>query len=155
MSVVDRSERATAAPAEPWPLVGRGAELAVVECALADGRGVVLVGAPGVGKTRLAREAAALATEHGAYVERLVATRSAQAIPLGVFAHLTIEADPELTVNPIVSLRGQLVELAGTRRLVVVVDDARSRRVGRAAHAPMSSRRRARGGRSRQMRARS
>ena len=40
-----------------WPLVGRVQELIACERALGvTGGGVVLVGAPGVGKTRLARE---------------------------------------------------------------------------------------------------
>ena len=94
MAVVDRSpRREPSAPdsawaASAWPLVGRDAELRVLERTLREGAGAVVAGAPGVGKTRLLREAAATARDGGAYVERIVASRSAASIPLGAFAHL-------------------------------------------------------------------
>ena len=46
-----------------WPLVGRREELSIIEHTLSDRqyRGLLLAGAPGVGKTRLAREALAAA----------------------------------------------------------------------------------------------
>jgi MoxR-like ATPase len=52
-----------------WPLAGRAEELRYIEAAIrrVDGpRRVVLAGAAGVGKTRLAREALALLARRGA-----------------------------------------------------------------------------------------
>jgi DNA-binding SARP family transcriptional activator len=49
---------ATAAEAPLWPLVGRQRELAELTALLASGRLVTVLGAGGVGKTRLARQAA-------------------------------------------------------------------------------------------------
>ncbi|WP_405396683.1 BREX system ATP-binding domain-containing protein [Microbispora hainanensis] len=54
----------------PWPLVGRAAELATLEDLLAAAaRGIpqfaMLVGEPGIGKTRLSQELAARARERG------------------------------------------------------------------------------------------
>jgi hypothetical protein len=48
--------------------------------------GVVLAGAAGVGKTRLAREALVVAAQRGALTRWAVATASARALPLGAFA---------------------------------------------------------------------
>jgi DNA-binding CsgD family transcriptional regulator/tetratricopeptide (TPR) repeat protein/type II secretory pathway predicted ATPase ExeA len=56
--------------------------------ALRRGRAVVLAGAPGVGKTRLARAALDLAAAEGRTTRWVAATRSARTVPLGAFAHL-------------------------------------------------------------------
>lgn len=51
-----------------WPLTGRAEELRVISgltCHRDGPAGVVLAGAAGVGKTRLAREAPALAKKRG------------------------------------------------------------------------------------------
>ena len=51
-----------------WPLTGRAEELSVIADAFCPDRphvGVVITGSPGVGKTRLAREAMALAAQRG------------------------------------------------------------------------------------------
>ena len=71
-----------------WPLVGRDDELAVAAEAVAAGRGVVLTGAAGVGKTRLARELTARSAIDGARVEWIIATATAARVPLGAVAHL-------------------------------------------------------------------
>ncbi len=73
-----------------WPLAGRREELALFEEALerAGTSGVVLAGAAGVGKTRLAREALLAAQTNGWTTRWAVATRAAASIPLGAVAHL-------------------------------------------------------------------
>lgn len=82
------SIRTSVDPARPytavmggWPLTGRVEELALI-AASTDAAGVVLAGAPGVGKTRLAREAIACRRSEFRFV---VATASAQSVPLGAF----------------------------------------------------------------------
>ncbi|HEX4099041.1 MAG TPA: helix-turn-helix transcriptional regulator [Pseudonocardiaceae bacterium] len=75
--------------AATWPLTGRAEELSLIS-GLTRGRegptGVVLAGAAGVGKTRLAREALAAAQQRGVVTRWAVATASARALPLGAFA---------------------------------------------------------------------
>jgi DNA-binding CsgD family transcriptional regulator len=115
-------------PAQPsWPFVGREDELAWVSAARQDGSslGVVLSGAAGVGKTRLAREALGAAVADGAATEWVQATRAAASIPLGAFAALM----------PVGVHRGDRLELfqlcaealrerASSQRVVLGVDDA-------------------------------
>ncbi|MEJ3654569.1 LuxR C-terminal-related transcriptional regulator [Actinomycetes bacterium KLBMP 9759] len=105
-----------------WPLVGRDAELGFVVRGL-RGRGttggVVLAGAPGVGKTRLAREV--LAAAGRSTTRWVVATESARAVPLGCFGHLlrsAVVAGPGMIGNAADDLLG---EAPG---VVIGVDDA-------------------------------
>mgnify|MGYP003297867800 CR=1 FL=1 len=61
-----------------WPLVGRQAELEALVADISEARGgVVLAGAAGVGKTRLAREALVRVHAVGRDVEWVAATRAA------------------------------------------------------------------------------
>jgi DNA-binding CsgD family transcriptional regulator len=111
-----------------WPLVGRREELALCDQALtAPGMsGVVLAGAAGVGKTRLAREALADAEAKGWVARWAVATRAAASIPFGALAHLL----PGVGVaggDRLELFRGAaagLVKGAGGRGLALGVDDA-------------------------------
>jgi DNA-binding CsgD family transcriptional regulator len=106
-----------------WPLVGRRDELARIADARRSGAGgVLLVGPPGVGKTRLAIEALRQAEAGGAATAHVAATRSAAAIPLGALAPIL----PELTerMNPLIAGRQALRRLAGDRQLVLLGDDA-------------------------------
>ena len=68
---------------QAWPLVGRGQELTRIAAAIHRPlpAGVVLVGASGVGKTRLATEALNQARADGATVEWAVATEAAASQP--------------------------------------------------------------------------
>ena len=110
-----------------WPLTGRDAELRLVAEALADGSagGVVIAGPAGVGKTRLAAEAAELARAQGCAVEWVRASRSARSIPLGAFAALLPATDRRLPegVELLARARHALAERAAGRRLVLCVDD--------------------------------
>ncbi|MEA2221481.1 MAG: hypothetical protein QOJ35_4107 [Solirubrobacteraceae bacterium] len=70
-----------------WPLVGRERELERVRSVLCDGgRGVLLAGPAGAGKTRLAGECLAVAVVAGYVGLRLSATRAAASLPFGAFA---------------------------------------------------------------------
>jgi tetratricopeptide (TPR) repeat protein len=59
-------------PAGPWPFFGRERELAQLIEAIDSGERVLLMGPPGIGKTRLAREAAVAWASGGAPGERSV-----------------------------------------------------------------------------------
>lgn len=114
---------------EVWPLVGRTPEIALVERSLRDEVGVVIAGPAGVGKSRLAREAATIASALGHHLETVVATDAATVIPLGAFAHLdqgsTGDEDP-VFATPFAALRRRLLERAGGLPLLLLVDDAHS-----------------------------
>ena len=86
------------------------------------GGGVVLAGAAGVGKTRLAREA--MSAQRGGRCRRWVsATASGHALPFGAFATVLGEIDgtpTQLLGRAVSALQGS----AGGRELVLAVDDA-------------------------------
>src|SRR4051812_27685031 len=119
-----------------WPLIGRGAELEVILARIRDERpgGVVLAGAPGVGKTRLAPEARETGEGWGVATVRAVASRATSSIPFGAMAPL-LPPDADAAEDRLDLLRKAadgLSDRAGTmpggrpfeRRVVVVVDDA-------------------------------
>jgi DNA-binding CsgD family transcriptional regulator len=110
-----------------WPLVGRDRELEFVGGMLSDGSagGVVVAGAAGVGKTRLAAEVSRVAALRGCAVEWVRATRSAASIPLGAFAALLPPAGEGFArgAELLARARGALVARADGRRLVLCVDD--------------------------------
>ena len=70
-----------------WPLTGRSEEMRAIEAATvaSDVSGIVVCGAAGVGKSRIAREALSAAASRGCEVRWAVGTSSARAIPLGAF----------------------------------------------------------------------
>jgi predicted ATPase len=111
-----------------WPLVGRDRELRAAGAALGErsAGGVVVAGAAGVGKTRLAPEVARIAQSAGCAVEWVRATHSAASIPLGAFAALLPPREGGSGgggVELLARVRHALVERAGGRRLVLSVDD--------------------------------
>jgi DNA-binding NarL/FixJ family response regulator len=110
-----------------WPLIGRARELEmlVAACRDAGGRGAVLVGEAGVGKSRLAREALAAAQADGAHTIWIQASRSAAAVPLGALHELVPDtARSDDVVALMRRCTESLREAAGGRRVVLGVDDA-------------------------------
>jgi DNA-binding CsgD family transcriptional regulator/type II secretory pathway predicted ATPase ExeA len=111
-----------------WPLVGRREELDVIADCLGSDRptSVVIVGAAGVGKTRLALAAGAEAQKAGVIVlSPVLGTRAAAAIPFGAVAELLPEHDASTsgrqllrTVSASIRKRGQGNPVA------LIVDDA-------------------------------
>ncbi len=98
--------------------------MAAIEAAIAasDAAGVVIHGAAGVGKSRIAREALSAAESRGCECRWAVGTSSARAIPLGAF---TGWAPPGVT-DTVGLLRGVIESLTAASsgaRVVVCVDD--------------------------------
>jgi hypothetical protein len=84
---------------------------------------VVLAGAAGVGKTRLAGEALVAAERRGAAARWAAGTGASQGLPLGAFAALleTVGGDPAQVLRRATEA---LVAGAGRAGVVVAVDDA-------------------------------
>lgn len=107
-------------------LIGRDSELATIRRALSGAgqhSGVLIAGAAGVGKTRLAREALRRAGASGERIQWIVGTQSAQALPLGAFIGLLGEgmSDPLTNVRRVIE---SFVARQRRGRVVVGVDDA-------------------------------
>jgi len=123
----DSRSAAGSSPAAYWPLVGRSEELAFISALLQEGtRGIVLAGAAGVGKTRLAREILEEADARGYATAWATATRAAASIPYGALAHLLPEPGSE-TGGPLAFFQRAartLVEQAEGRSLALAIDDA-------------------------------
>ncbi len=110
----------------PWPFVGREDELRRIRDAMAGETGVVLAGAPGVGKTRLGYEAVTGADQRRHLSLWAAATAATTTIPLGALAPL-LPAELSAATSPLALLRSAtdaLLDRSGTRRLVLGVDDA-------------------------------
>ena len=117
---------------EDWPFVGRGTELAYLRELIGSEAcsGVVVAGAAGVGKSRIASEFLRWATEAGWGTARVTATRSAATQSFGAFASLlrSVGREEAGTVGDRAGLLRRcaidLTERAGGRRPVLVVDNA-------------------------------
>ena len=105
----------------PWPLTGRDEELRRVAAAIRRGAaGIVVAGPPGVGKTRLAREALAVAAGRDATVVWAQGSAAARPLPLGAFAGLL-----DVPAGDAAETIGRaLDQLARQQPLVLAVDDA-------------------------------
>ena len=107
-----------------WPLIGRSEEMRAIEAAIlaSDVSGIVVYGAAGVGKSRIAREALSAAESRGCEARLAVGTSSARAIPLGAF---TAWAQSGVT-DTVQLLRGVIESLtvaSSGATVVVAVDD--------------------------------
>ena len=109
-----------------WRLTGRAEELRAIAGVFSENRehvGVVIAGNPGIGKTRLAREAAAVAADTGWAVRWVVGTVTAQSIPLGSFAQWA-DGDDGNSLRLVRQVISSMTSVAGGERVLVAVDDA-------------------------------
>jgi AAA ATPase domain len=113
-------------PDVKWPLVGRVAELKHLSTLLHTDRGALLLaGAAGVGKTRLATECLDLATTRGFVPLRAPATHGAAGIPFGAFASLVPDLAPSTDLLEVLRKIADAVAGRGKGKPVaVLVDDA-------------------------------
>lgn len=108
------------------PLTGRESELATIRRVLGgvgNYSGVVIIGAAGVGKTRLAREVLVRAQAAGQHASWVVGTESARRIPLGAFS----ASLSDVTSDPLSSVRCLIESFSAPRcqgRMLIGVDDA-------------------------------
>ena len=67
-----------------WPLTGHSCEMRLIAIAISasDLSGIVVCGAAGVGKSRIAREALSSAASNGCEIRWAIGTSSARALPL-------------------------------------------------------------------------
>ena len=110
-----------------WPLIGRVRELESLVAARTNPRchGAVLIGAAGVGKSRLAREALSTAAADGACVQWVHATRSAATVPLGALTEIVPETARSDDVVALMRRSAEgLRDRADGRSIVLGVDDA-------------------------------
>jgi DNA-binding CsgD family transcriptional regulator/tetratricopeptide (TPR) repeat protein len=115
------------APTEQqWPLVGRDRELArVLACAKGARRGAVLAGPAGAGKTRLARECLDGIERLGYRPLWVTGAKATAALPLGAFAALLPDVDPNLRWGDMLRQVARSVGDAGDGAPVaLLVDDA-------------------------------
>lgn len=112
--------------ATQWPLVGRAQELAVIEDVVSDsGGGLVIAGAAGVGKTRLAQEALGMARAHGRAVEWLAATSASASIPFGVFAgYLPSDVNQTSQLGLFHAVTSELMAKGDGGSILLGIDDA-------------------------------
>lgn len=106
------------------PFVGRAAEMRAIETAISDPEvaGILVSGAAGVGKSRIAREALSAAASRGCQTRWTVGTSSARNIPLGAFSAWA----PSGATQPVHLLQGVIGALTAAPAgapLVLVIDD--------------------------------
>ena len=108
-----------------WPLVGRSEELQAIRAAIEGPgpAGIVVFGAAGVGKSRIARETLSMAESRGYQTRWAIGTIAARELPLGAFARWARAG----VTDTLAAVRGVIEALtvaSAPRRVVVGVDDA-------------------------------
>jgi DNA-binding CsgD family transcriptional regulator len=110
-----------------WPLVGRREELEFVDRATnrSGTAGVLVAGAPGVGKTRLIRESLARTEISGRSTAWSQATRAGAGIPFGALAHLLPAGIAGAGRRNLLRIAAdEIADLSPTGSLVLGIDDA-------------------------------
>jgi DNA-binding CsgD family transcriptional regulator len=107
-----------------WPLIGRMEEMQTLQAAVSasDVSGILVCGAAGAGKSRIAHEALSAAASQGCETHWIVGTSSARAIPLGAFTAWA----PSGVTDTFQLLRGVIESLtasSATAKVVLGVDD--------------------------------
>ncbi|WP_345343496.1 LuxR family transcriptional regulator [Rhodococcus olei] len=107
-----------------WPLIGRSGQMRTIESAIEapDVSGIVVHGAAGVGKSRLAREALSAAESKGCESRLVVGTSSGRAIPLGALT-AWVQSGVTDTVQLLRGVLGALTATSSGATVVVAVDD--------------------------------
>lgn len=120
-------------PADEPPLTGRDAELRAIRASLTGPRahGVLIAGAAGVGKTRLAQEASGFLEGKGWHLLPARTSGSGAGLPLAALAGLLLSdagrspgGSPALSLDPIQRALLGLRKLAARSRSILIVDDA-------------------------------
>lgn len=111
-------------PAPLLPLLGRRSDVEAILARLDSDRLLTIVGAPGIGKTRLALEVANIAIRQaggqfpdGAVFVSLAEAQAATDIPYALLRHLSLTPSPQQTPDEAV------IEALRPRRLLVVLDN--------------------------------
>jgi DNA-binding CsgD family transcriptional regulator len=106
-------------------MIGRSAEMRAIEAAIsaADLSGIVVSGAAGVGKSRIAREGIDAAASTGCQTRWAVATSSVRALPLGAFA-AWVGSEVTDTLQLVRGVLESLTRAPPGTTVVVGVDDA-------------------------------
>jgi DNA-binding CsgD family transcriptional regulator len=112
-----------------WPLVGRDFEMRSIAAHARDPdvSAVVITGAAGAGRTRLVREALALAGDGGMRTEWVAASRCAASIPFGAVAHLLPEKwvpRPDAALAALRAVAARFRRWGGRPKVALGVDDA-------------------------------
>ena len=122
---------------EMWPMIGRARELRAAVEAVGSGRGLVVVGSIGVGKTRLARELLVERRSQHWSTEWVSGTVSARAIPFGAFAPLLPvlrtkrRAPARDSLDVFLLARQAILDRSAGRSFLLAIDDAAVNRVPR------------------------
>lgn len=104
-------------------LIGRSDVLDRARVLATQGDGVLFMGKPGVGKTRLLAEVLDLLTNRNYYVERFVGSVSTGSVPFGPLISLLPDGAIDRT-QQVAGVRRTLIERAQGRPIVLAVDDA-------------------------------
>jgi DNA-binding CsgD family transcriptional regulator len=108
-----------------WPFTGRSVEMRSIRAAIADpaASGVVVSGAAGVGKSRVAREALDAAALDGCEVRWVVGSSAARGLPLGALAPWAGLAGTD-NLQLVCGVIDALTATSPTAPVVLGVDDA-------------------------------